>query len=245
MPRDEYIAHSESYKGYDIEIVQDEDCSSPRENDNLGTIIAASRGMFSDEVIPSYYDSPYRWLRQLACDKVRANDPEVITDEHIERILHKYYVILAIDVFDYGYNARVRVADDVMSQDVDGYIYADREKIFKEYSVSSLDEIEKAYSESARTMCERLFRSEISELNNWLESNCWGYRIVRDGEEIESCWGFIGDWDDKDYSVLTEAKSIVDYYARQDKLISNRVKSVRNNLFKRIGNKLLTWAKGR
>ena len=94
-------------------------------------------------------------------------------------------------------------------------------------------------------MCERLFRSEISELNNWLESNCWGYRIVRDGEIVESCWGFIGDWDDKDYSVLTEAKSIVDYYARQDKLISNRVKSVRNNLFKRIGNKLLTWAKGR
>lgn len=47
----------------------------------------------------------------------------------------------------------------------------------------------------------------ISEFNKWLAGDCWGYVIERDGEELDSCWGFIG----RDYAE-SQAKDALDYY---------------------------------
>ncbi len=39
-------------------------------------------------------------------------------------------------------------------------------------------------------------RQEVSTYDDYLTGNCFGYVLeTRDGEEVDSCWGFIGDHD--------------------------------------------------
>ena len=53
--------------------------------------------------------------------------------------------------------------------------------------------------------------SLISEWNNYLSGNVYGYKIENAaGDEIESCWGYSGDYDNKNYGALSEARAIVD-----------------------------------
>lgn len=50
---------------------------------------------------------------------------------------------------------------------------------------------------------------EISEYNDYLTDNCYGYDIEDDGEHLESCWGFLGD----DTYCKTEAIAMADALA--------------------------------
>lgn len=50
---------------------------------------------------------------------------------------------------------------------------------------------------------------EIKVLDSYLRGEVYGYKIFDDeGEELDSCWNFIGDWD---YCVA-DAKAMIDYY---------------------------------
>ena len=42
--------------------------------------------------------------------------------------------------------------------------------------------------------------AEVKAYDAYLRGECYGYRLYKDGEEIDSCWGFLGDIDElKDY----------------------------------------------
>jgi hypothetical protein len=60
-------------------------------------------------------------------------------------------------------------------------------------------------------------QSYIETWNDYLSSNVYGYVIeTKAGEEVESCWGFYGDYDAKD-GVISEAKSVVDHLTQKGK----------------------------
>lgn len=42
-----------------------------------------------------------------------------------------------------------------------------------------------------------ILRNEVEIFSQYLEGHCYGFRIIKDGEEIESCFGFYGDDDKK------------------------------------------------
>jgi hypothetical protein len=42
-----------------------------------------------------------------------------------------------------------------------------------------------------------ILRNEVEIFSQYLEGHCYGFRITKDGEEIESCFGFYGDDDKK------------------------------------------------
>ena len=46
-----------------------------------------------------------------------------------------------------------------------------------------------------------ILEKEVQTFNYYLEGNCYGFRITKDGEEIDSCFGFYGD-DDKKSGLL-------------------------------------------
>ncbi len=54
-----------------------------------------------------------------------------------------------------------------------------------------------------------LVTSDLNEYNDWLNGNCYGYEIEVNGEDVGSCWGFIGDWDKS--GILEEIKSTLEY----------------------------------
>ena len=72
----------------------------------------------------------------------------------------------------------------------------------------------------------------IQLFEDWAFGNVYGYEVLdADGENIDSCWGFFGDYD-VPYSALSEAQSAADGHierARKDRLeqvktwIKNRV----------------------
>ncbi len=65
-----------------------------------------------------------------------------------------------------------------------GYICADREAILKEYGTVTHETVQKA---------ETLLNAEVETYDMYLRGECYDFRLYEDGEEIDSCWGFLGN----------------------------------------------------
>ena len=68
-----------------------------------------------------------------------------------------------------------------------GWIYASYDDVIKEFSNTSPASIEKAL---------RFIRAEIEEYDHYLRGDCYGFRLYENGKEVDSCYGFIGDFED-------------------------------------------------
>lgn len=85
-----------------------------------------------------------------------------------------------------------------------GVILVTYEKLRKEYSTKK---ITKAIKEKALGVLQR----EVKTYDDFLTGNVWGYVVeTKEGEHLESCWGFFGDYDDKDFGALAKARETVD-----------------------------------
>jgi hypothetical protein len=155
-----------THRGLQVSLYHDADCSSPRENDNLGTIIA--------------------WHRRYTLGDTDAPrcDPEDFDP-------HAYPVCLPVYMYDHSGIAlscgrRGQFADRWDSGQL-GWIYVTRAKLLAEYSCKVL---RKATIEKATKVLE----AEIAEYSAFVEGQCYGYVVEdEDGDQLDSCWGFIGD----------------------------------------------------
>lgn len=68
-----------------------------------------------------------------------------------------------------------------------GYIYADRDMIQKEYGKISPETVKCA---------ETVLEGEVNDFDLYLRGECYGYRLFKDGDEEDACWGFLGEIDD-------------------------------------------------
>lgn len=68
-----------------------------------------------------------------------------------------------------------------------GWIYATPEDIEKEYGSLTPGSYEKA---------EALLKSEVECFDYYLSGQCYGFRLYENGEETDSCWGFLGSFSD-------------------------------------------------
>ena len=68
-----------------------------------------------------------------------------------------------------------------------GWIYAAPEDIQKEFGNLSADSYQKA---------EALMKGEVNTYDLYLMGQCYGFRLFENGEETESCWGFLGWFSD-------------------------------------------------
>lgn len=60
--------------------------------------------------------------------------------------------------------------------------------------------------------------SLVSEWNDYLSGNVYGFVVERDGETVDSCWGFFGDY--KKYCLI-EARQAADYEVAKEKECSS------------------------
>lgn len=68
-----------------------------------------------------------------------------------------------------------------------GYIYADHKILEKEYGTLTKETVQKA---------ETVLIGEVEAYDCCLRGECYGFRLFESGEEIDSCWGFLGELDD-------------------------------------------------
>ncbi len=168
------------YKGLSIKIVQDETASSPRENDNIGTMVCwHNRYDLSDGKNP--FETPQDAL------------------QHFKEAGSIYLPIFMYDHSGLAFSTvRTYPFDDQWDAGQVGYIFCELDKARKEYGNLPAAELEKKVKD--------YMDGEIKTYNQFHAGDIWGYIIKDDkGEDVDSCWGFYG----ADYC-LTEAKNAAD-----------------------------------
>lgn len=144
-----------------VKIYPDKDPESPREWDNLGTMlyVTGSRHMLGD--------------RSATLDEMEeiANRSDVIS-------LPVYaYIHSGIVMNTTGYSCR-------WDSGQTGIIYAERSKILEEYGC-------KRISPQLRSTVEAILRGEVETYSKYVSGEVYGFVIEdASGEELDSCWGF-------------------------------------------------------
>ena len=179
-----------TYKGYEIEILQDDDPTNPREDDNLGTMICFhKRYSLGDK--HSYQTEDYSsWAEML------------------KAIEKKEGKLIALPLYLYDHSG-ITMKTSPFSCPWDsgqvGFIFITLEKARSEFS-------KKAISPSMRKKLEGYLESEVKTYDHYLTGDVWGYNVSKNGDETDSCWGFYGDT----AYCLEEAKAAVDANTEHD-----------------------------
>jgi hypothetical protein len=179
-----YCTHEENYRGFEIKIMADEDpCNPVKEYDMFGRLAVIDR---------CRYDFGHETF----------SDPE---DFEADLVAQK---AVWLPVFMYNHSG-ITINTSGFSCPWDsgqvGVIYITRDEIQKEFPSW------KILTKTRLKRIEEMLRSTVKEVDDYLTGNVWGF-IVEDkaGEQIESCWGFRGDYE----YCLEEAKFAVDGHIR-------------------------------
>ena len=182
--RDNDAIYTEKKNGLTIKVYQSDCHESPREWDNLGTMV---------------------------CFHKRHNlgDKHTMSIEEAKELSQSKDVV-SLPLFLYDHSG-ITISTKPFSCPWDsgqvGFIYITKEKIKAEYGNAGKKGIEKAI---------KYMQGEVREYDNFLTGNVYGFVIEdENGENIDSCSGFFGDYDGKEFGALHEARAAVDYMTHQ------------------------------
>ena len=180
---------------YELEILQDESHESPREWDNLGTMICFHRrynlGDKNDIINSDDFNS---WNEQR---------------EWIEKNI-KPAVLLPLYLYDHsGITMNTTGFSCGWDSGQVGWIFVTKEQVRKEYGVKRItkDIVDKVT---------KVLEGEVKTYDQYLTGDVYGYRISQidvcdkgceHKDEIDSCWGFYGE-----ESAQEEGERTLEYY---------------------------------
>jgi len=195
---------------YHIEIKQDDCFESPREWDNLGTMVCWHKrytlgdeqpketpeqyqlNLVSDYFTDAEYDHAWEWA---------AYNNLCAWKEKVERLLDNHFIMLPLYLYDHsGITMNTSGFSCPWDSGQVGFIYVSIEDVKKEWHWKRL-------TKKRREKIESYLCNEVTTYDQYLTGNVWGYIITNDDEEIvESCWGFYGE-----DCCMHEAQEVVKY----------------------------------
>ncbi len=170
-----------------FKIEQDEDCESPREWDNLGTLLCTHKRYELGDIKESK-EIPWYDFNSL---------------EEAKNYIEKEYdaaLILPLYLLDHsGISMRVTDFHDRWDSGGVGFIVVSKEKVRKEYSV-------KRISKKTLETVKKVLIGEVETYSQYLEGAVYGYQILDDKDNvIESLWGIYGyEEAEKEAKLLTD-----------------------------------------
>lgn len=216
MKNDDDVIKTIEYKQYTIKIYQDDGFEYDRKDqDNFGTIAAWHRRYSLGDINPK--DDPECYLAELLSghsnkelDDLYSLDLSCLLEE-----FSKFFIWLPVYLFDHsGLSMRTTPFGGLYGywdSGQLGFIYVEKEKAKKEFGYTKLTKKRVKHIES-------ILNGEIKEYDDYLTGNVYGFVLLDENEnEIESIWGYIGDYDDY---MIPEVKSIV------DSLVNNKNKEI-------------------
>lgn len=176
----------ETYKGFEIEVEKDDYAESPRDWDNFGTMLC----------LHSKYD----------LGDEHDLDSEEIIEISKRKDLERFWLYL----LDHSgvWMRTQRFAEDPQGWDTSkvGIIYVTHDDIKKEYG-----KLTKTTKEKAR----QLLLSEVSTFSDYISGERYGYTVKdKEGEHIDSCWGFYGSDFEKN-GLLEDARDAIDWEIKE------------------------------
>lgn len=231
------------YKGYVIEIIQDDDGINPRsEWDNLATMICFhNRYTLGDkhdyrnsqemlrsmaiEADPYLQDRIEYWeegngQRQLM-NKFDWKEVDAKTDDIINKLIQsaidKHYITLPLYLYDHS---GITMSTSPFSCPWDsgqvGIIYISKKKALEEYSWKQL-------TKSNRAKIISYLVSEVECYDQYLTGDVYGFHVHKldedgeiedDSDILDSCWGFFGhDWEEN--GLFEHAKPSIDWHIKE------------------------------
>lgn len=210
-----YVVHEEKYKGLTIKIIQDDlNTINPIEDwDMLGRQVYWHHRMDLGHCYKetSKY-SPEEWLRKKVGEYLDINNWDVYSKKYqewenwnMEKLMNefeKFNLVIPVHAYEHSGIAISASGRQVGWDSFDsgqlGFVYTSHENILKEFGKKKL-------SKKLIKKAEEILISEVSTYNDYLNGNVWVYKILDVfDKELDSCWGFWGDWK----YCLEEAKSV-------------------------------------
>jgi hypothetical protein len=190
------------YKGYNIEILPDENPDDPRTWDNLGTMLCFHRRYTLGDKTDLSSDNFNGWNEIYNY---------LVKEKHA-------VVILPLYLYDHGgicmkvgsFSGLLPQGHAEFDSGQVGFIYVTKEKI-QEAFIPKAKIMTKAIKEKA----EKVLRAEVEIYNQYISGDVYGFRITKNDQEFDACWGFFGS-DDAE----AEAKSQVDYFSEEEKKLT-------------------------
>jgi hypothetical protein len=190
------IIETIKYKGYNINIYPDDCDESPRECDNLGTMICFHK-------------------RYNLGDKHELNQNDFNSWDELEDGIIEHYgksIILPIYMYDHsGITISTSPFGCPWDSGQIGYIFITKEKVKKEYGW-------KVINKERKNKIIKYLDDEIKTYDQYLRGDIVGYKITNEEDEedneIDSCWGFYNKDD-----MIKECESIIDHYLKENKNI--------------------------
>ena len=178
------IAEEYQHNGLDVKIFYDTDPTSPREWDNLGTMLCSHRNysLGDEQLVADEYEG---W------DEVK----EMLIKER------KAVLVLPLGLYDHsGITMYIGENHDRWDGGQVGFVYVTEEDMKREQAADPTYNLERA---------EACIRGEIEEYDKYLRGDVYGFSVTnpKTGDEIDSCWGFFGIEYAKE-----EANSNADYF---------------------------------
>ncbi len=182
------------YRGQVIKIYQDEDAESPRDWDNLGTMVCFhSRYALGDKHDLSYEDfNSWSELKQYLFKELKA------------------LIVLPLYIMDHSgihINTTGFEYCDPGNRDSGqiGFIYVTAGIIREQYRAARI-------TEKIRNQAKDCLLSEVNKYNDYVTGKVFWYAAETiDGNLIDSCGGYFGDTE----YMINEAKGDIDYYIQE------------------------------
>jgi len=176
---------------YQIEIIHDEHPSNPRtEWDNLGSMVCFHRRYTLGDIGHGYCASEFNSWDELKKQIIKDHDPAVI-----------------IPVYMYEHSG-MTISTSPFSCPWDsgqiGFIYISKAKVRKDANV-------KRINKELIDWVTKQLRAEVRTYDQYLTGDTFGYKITKDGEEIDSCWGYYGYHETKE-----QAENQLMYYKSKE-----------------------------
>jgi len=176
------------YKGFTVEIYPDFDPPSPREWDNLGTMVCWHRRyILGDEHDFTTPDDFAEWAKGK------------------KLIIKPLYLIdhSGLSMNTHGYNCCDPQGWDWGQV---GWIYVTYEDALRRFG-------RKRMSRKLRRRIERILENEVRTYDAYLSGQVYGFVVKLGDKELDSCFGFYGEDGLKDLEM--EAKGLIDAYIRR------------------------------
>jgi hypothetical protein len=139
---------------------------------------------------------------QYLADGIRDN----LTDRDLMSLAEWQHLIMPLYLLDHsGITISTHDFHDRWDSGQVGWTYASHADVAKEYGDASPENIKKA---------RKLLNSEVGTYDCYLRGECYGFQLFRDGVEEDSCWGFLGSFEDAKQSIRgyipEEAAALID-----------------------------------
>ncbi|HCX67884.1 hypothetical protein [Parvibaculum sp.] len=207
--------HSEQHNGYVVSIYHDDDPESPRTWDSLGTMACWHRRyhlgdeqlrdsvpLYLARLVNDLYDDDCKAQRLYREPGETRHDVYGISESWFEHrwagdscarlldAISNKAVILPLYLYDHsGITMNTTGFHCPWDSGQVGFIFVSLEDVRREYGVQRV-------SGKLRRTVEDALRAEVDVYDDYLRGEVYGYVIERDGDHVDSCWGYFGDFEE-------------------------------------------------